>query len=76
MKRFLIFTALFPPLALAEILTAPDIFAKYLDWLGMAYVVAMISCVVDRRSRSWVLSALKPTYLRIAGAAVAGAVSN
>ena len=71
MKRFLIFTVLFPPLALA-VFTAPDTFAKFLDWLWIAYVAAIIPAWFTA-GMDWALSA-KPTYLRIAGTAVAGAV--
>jgi hypothetical protein len=71
MKRFLIFTALFSPLALA-VFTAPDTFGKYLDWLGIAYMVAIIPAWLTA-AVDWALSA-KPTYLRIAGTAVTGAV--
>ena len=34
MKRLLIFTALYPPVALA-VFTAPDGFKNFLDWLVM-----------------------------------------
>jgi hypothetical protein len=71
MKRFLIFTVLFPPLALA-VFTAPDTFAKFLDWLGIAYMVAIIPAWLSAGADS-ALSA-KPTYLRILGTAVAAAV--
>jgi hypothetical protein len=36
MKRLLIFTALYPPVALA-VFTAPDGFKNFLDWLVYAY---------------------------------------
>jgi hypothetical protein len=71
MKRFLIFTVLFPPLALA-VFTAPDTFKHYLDWLDMAYMLAMIPAWF-MAGLDWMLSA-KPAYLRVAGTAVAGAV--
>ncbi len=71
MKRFLIFTVLFPPLALA-VFTAPDVFRNYLDWLGAAYLLAMIPGWI-MAAADWMLSA-KPAYLRIAGTAAAGAV--
>jgi hypothetical protein len=75
MKRFLIFTALFPLLALA-VFTAPDTFGKnpLLDWwvVGPAYMVAIIPAWLTA-GVDWTLSA-KPTYLRIVGTAVAGAV--
>ena len=68
MKRFLIFTLLFPPLALA-VFTAPDGFKNLLNWLGYAYLLAMIL--------AWLTMAvdwkLKP-HLRIAGTTLAGAM--
>jgi hypothetical protein len=70
MKRFLIFTLLFPPLALA-VFTAPDGFKNFLDWLGYSYLLAIIlawlTLAVD-----WKLSA-KPTHVRIVGTTFAGA---
>ena len=73
MKRFLIFTALFPPLALA-VFIAPDTFGKdpLLDWwaVGVAYMVAIIPAWL-MAGVDWALSA-KPTYLRIGGTAVTG----
>jgi hypothetical protein len=71
MKRFLTFTVLFPPLALA-VFTAPDTFRNYLDWVGMAYMLAMIPAWLTA-GVDWTLSA-KPAYLRVLGTAVAGAV--
>jgi CHASE2 domain-containing sensor protein len=73
MKRFLIFTALFPPLALA-VFTAPDGFKNLLDWLGTAYMVAIIPAWLTA-GVDWTLSA-RPTYLRVLGTAVAGAVMS
>ena len=71
MKRFLIFTLLYPPLALA-VFTAPDGFKNFLDWLAYAYLLAVIlawlTVAVD-----WKLSA-KPPHLRIVGTTFAGAV--
>jgi hypothetical protein len=71
MKRLMIFTVLFPPLALA-VFTAPDKFKNLLDWMGMSYAVAIapawLTAGVD-----WTLSS-KPTHLRVAGTTVAGAV--
>ena len=78
MKRFLIFTVLFPPLALV-VFNAPDVFSKRVlppleslwSLVGVAYVVAIIpawlSAAVD-----WSLST-KPTYLRLPGTAIVGA---
>ena len=75
MKRFLIFTALFPPLALA-VFVAPDTFGKYplLDWwvVGPAYGVAIIPAWLTA-GMDWALSA-KPPYRRIVGTVVTGAV--
>jgi hypothetical protein len=69
MRRFLIFTLLFPPLALV-VFTAPDGFKSLLDWLGYAYLLAIIPAwlmvLVD-----WKLSA-NPG--RIVGTGFAGAV--
>ncbi|MFZ3359297.1 MAG: hypothetical protein WA177_11085 [Xanthobacteraceae bacterium] len=74
MKRLLIFTVLFPPLALA-VFMAPDTLRKYplLDWwvVGLAYVVAIIPAW-STAGVDWALSA-KPAYLRIVGTAVTGA---
>ena len=79
MKRFLIFTVLFPLLALV-VFNAPDVFSKRVlppleslwGLVGLAYMVAIIpawlSAAVD-----WSLST-KPTYLRLSGTAVTGAV--
>jgi hypothetical protein len=70
MRQFLIFTFLFPPLALA-VFTAPDGFKNVLAWLGYAYlfatVFAWVTMAVDSK-----LSA-KPTHLRIVGTTLAGA---
>jgi hypothetical protein len=41
MKRLLIFTVLFPPIALA-VFTAPDTFNHLFDWMWIAYTVAII----------------------------------
>jgi hypothetical protein len=71
MKRLLIFTVLFPPLALA-VFTAPDKFKNLLDWFGMAYAVATIPAWLTA-GVDWMLSA-RPANLRTVGTAVAGAV--
>jgi hypothetical protein len=71
MKRFLVFTLLYPPLALA-VFTAPDGFKNFLDWLGAAYLLAMILAWLTM-AMDWKLSA-KPTRHRIAGTTFAGAV--
>ena len=70
MKRFLIFSALFPLLALA-VFTAPDAFKHYLDWLVYAYLAAIIPAWITAAT-DWKLSA-KPSIHRIAGTALTGA---
>ena len=78
MKRFLIFGALFPPLALV-IFNAPDMIARH-DFrlmdsssFQMVYAIAVIPALllawVD-----WALSA-KPTRLRVVGTAVTAALA-
>lgn len=79
MKRFLIFTALFPPLGMLVAVVAIPEARKYLDtsftfWmLGIAYTVglvpALLSATVDRA-----LSA-SPIYIHRIGTAIAGTVS-
>jgi hypothetical protein len=71
MKRLLIFTALYPPVALA-VFTAPDGFKNFLDWLVYAYPAAIIPAWLTA-GMNWKLSE-KPTYLRIVGTTFAGAV--
>ena len=77
MKRFLVFTALFPPLALI-VFNAPDVITRHdfklldLTAFGLAYGVAIIPAWLTS-GVDWTLSA-KPTSLRIVGTAVAGAV--
>jgi hypothetical protein len=77
MKRFLVFTVFFPPLALI-VFNAPDLFSKRVSleslwWMaGIAYMVAIIPAWLSA-GLDWALSA-KPTYLRIVGTAVTGAV--
>ena len=71
MRRLLIFTALYPPLALA-VFTAPDGFKNFLDWLAYAYPAAIIPSWLTA-GMNWKLSE-KPTYLRIVGTTFAGAV--
>ncbi|CAN5267587.1 hypothetical protein BH10PSE11_BH10PSE11_03130 [soil metagenome] len=77
MRRFLIFTALYPPLVLVGLIaTVSEIQRNLGIWellwmLGVAYLVGLIpawfSAGVD-----WALSS-QPNYLRLPGAAVAGA---
>jgi len=79
MKRFLIFGALFPPLALV-IFNAPDVITRHdfklLDSSSfqMAYAIAVIPALllawVD-----WALSA-KPTRLRVVGTAATAALTS
>jgi len=71
MKRFFIFTLLFPPLALA-VFTAPDGFKNFLDLSGYAYPAAIIPAWLAA-GVDWKRSA-KPTDLRIVGTTLAGAV--
>jgi hypothetical protein len=71
MKRFLIFSVLFPPLALA-VFTAPDGFKNFLSWIGSAYMIAIIPAWF-MAGTDWLLSA-KGAYLRIVGVALVGAV--
>ena len=69
MKRFLIFTLLFPPLALA-VFNAPDGFKNFFDWLVGAYTLALIPAWL-MAGVDWKLSE-KPT--RIVGTTIAGAL--
>jgi hypothetical protein len=71
MKRFPVFTLLFPPLALA-VFTAPDGFKNFLDWLVYAYPAAIFPAWLTA-GMDWKLS-VKPTYLRIVGTALTGAL--
>src|SRR5258707_945526 len=69
MKRFLIFTVLFPPLALV-VFTAPDGFKNLLDWMVMAYAIAVIPALL----LAWVDWALSAN-LRVMGTAATAALS-
>jgi hypothetical protein len=71
MKRLLIFTVLFPPIALA-VFTAPDTFKNFFDWMWIAYAIAIVPAWL-MAGVDWALST-KPTYLRIVGTAVAAAL--
>jgi hypothetical protein len=77
MKRYLIFTTLFPPLALV-VFNAPVLIMhrdfRLLDLVtfGVAYTLGVIPAWLTA-AVDWALSA-KSTYLRIVGTAVAGAV--
>lgn len=79
MKRLVIFTALFPPLALL-IYISPDVMSRrefpplqvIFSLLGFAYVIAMVpawlTAAVDYALRA------KPSYLRVAASMIAAAV--
>ncbi len=72
MKRFLIFPALFPPLALV-VFAAPDGVEILPDWIASAYAITVLPALllawVD-----WGLSA-KPTRLRVMGTAATAALA-
>ena len=69
MKRLLVFTVLFPSVALA-VFTAPDGFKHFVDWVAMAYAIALIPAWL-LAGVDWMLSA-KPT--RVLGTSVTGAL--
>jgi CHASE2 domain-containing sensor protein len=73
MKRFLIFTLLYPPLALA-VFTAPDGFKSLLDWLGYAYLLAMIPAWLTA-AVDWKLSANRTMRTIFAGAVITGSIA-
>jgi hypothetical protein len=70
MKRFLIFPVLFPPLALV-VFTAPDGFKHLLDWMVMAYAIAVIPALL----LAWVDWAFSAKPLRVMGTAVTAALA-
>lgn len=70
MRRFLIFAALFPPLALV-VFTAPDGFKNVLDWMVMAYAIAVIPALL----LAWVDWALSAKPLRVMGTAFTAALA-
>jgi len=70
MKRFLVFPALFPPLALV-VFTAPDGFKNLLDWMVMAYAIAVVPALL----LAWVDWALSAQPLRIVGTGVTAALA-
>ena len=79
MKRFLIFTVLFPPLALAVFLTPDQVFRReipeigFVFWaMGFAYLIAVIPAWLTA-GVDWALSA-KPIYLRLVATVVAAAI--
>ena len=69
MKRFLIFPALFPPLALV-VFTAPDGFKNLLDWMVASYAIAVIPALL----LAWVDWMLSAKPLRVMGTAVTAAL--
>lgn len=69
MKRFVIFSALFPPLTLV-VFTAPDGFKNLLNWLVEAYAIAVIPALL----LAWVDWALSAKPLRVMGTAVTAAL--
>lgn len=77
MKRFLIFTTLYPPLVLVGLMATVSEIRQHLDigelfWmLGVAYLVGLIPAALSA-GMDWALSA-EPIYLRLPGTAVAGA---
>ena len=71
MKRFLIFGALFPPLALV-VFTAPDGFKHILDWLVEAYAIGIIPALL----LAWVDWALSAKPFRVMGTAVTAALTS
>jgi hypothetical protein len=78
MKRLLIFTIAFPPLALV-VFDAPDMIAGrfgLMDFstLQMAYAIAVIPAWL-LAAVDWALSA-KPTYIRVLGTAGAAALAG
>jgi hypothetical protein len=79
MKRFLIFTALYPPLVLLGLVATVSEIQRNLDigellWmLGIAYMVGLIPAWLSA-GVDWALSA-KPIYFRVLGTAVTGAAA-
>lgn len=66
----MIFSALFPPLALV-VFTAPDGFKNLLNWLVEAYAIAVIPALL----LAWVDWALSAKPLRVMGTAVTAALA-
>ncbi len=79
MKRFLIFTVLYPPLVLLGLIATVSEIQRNLDigelhWmLGIAYLVGLIPAWLSATT-DWALSA-KPIYYRVLGTAVVGAAA-
>lgn len=71
MKRFVIFAVVFPLLALV-VFTAPDGFKNLLDWMVMAYAIAVIPALL----LAWVDLALSAKPLRVMGTAVTAALAS
>lgn len=72
MKRFLIFPAVFPPLAFV-VLTAPGGFEMILDWIVSVYAIAVLPALLLAWI-DWGLSA-KPTRVRVMGTAATAALA-
>ena len=79
MKRFLIFTVLFPPLALIVFIASDPIWRRefpemgLLVWmLGYAYLIVIIPALLTA-AVDWALSA-KPVYLRLVATMIAAAI--
>jgi hypothetical protein len=77
MNRFLIFTALFPPLALIvfvapETISHLEIPSYFWGSIPLAYLGAMLPAWLSA-AMDWKLSS-EPTYLRIVGTAATGAL--
>jgi hypothetical protein len=70
MTRFLVFTLLYPPLALA-VFTAPDGFKNVLDWLVYAYPAAIIPGWLTM-ALDWKLRTVGTT---LAGGAITGSIA-
>lgn len=79
MKRFLIFTALYPPLVLLGLIATVSEIQRNLDvgellWmLGIAYLGGLVPAWLSATA-DWGLSKEK-TYVRVLGTAVAGAAA-
>lgn len=70
MTRFLIFAALFPPLALV-VFSAPDGFKLSLDWIAPVYAIAVLPAL----ALAWVDWGLSAKPFRIMGTAGTAALA-
>jgi len=70
-EALFIFTVLFPPLALV-VFTAPDGFKNLLDWMVMAYAIAVIPALL----LAWVDWALSANRLRVVGTVATAALTS